>query len=1187
MIEKLMAKTGNAIQYMRTVNNISKDEKNTCNRKNIGRKLLALLLIFFITISPMGNLRRYVLAVQEEIPDGYTEIRTIQELQNINNNPAGSYILMNDIDLAGYNWYPLAEFSGVFDGNGHKIKNMTIKGNADDYNCNGYGLFSAISGGSVQYLGMVDVDIELEDGTDYLVGSVGGLAGTVGRNKNGGFNAYIRESYVTGNISCESGECGGIIGSVPNIYQLYLAILDSYTCCDIRVNGKNGVAGGLVGYIQFGEKGYQTIERSYAAGQCAADRTGGICYTTAYDKITIENCYYHDGKNYDQLKGTSLTEEQMKRQDTYENYVFYETWIMGRDTDYLYPMLRNNMQESGRRKISEASFTPKEEYPFYVYRGAPIQPAQPSAVSWSTQKEQLIENYEEVFHTQTWLNGEKSTVYGGKKLVYTAKWNDGESLIENVDYVIDYGKNNAEGMAEVVIRGILNYRGEIAFPFQIRKCEISTVTVKMNYNDNGEKLVIDYQDGKPVMWKLYNDKEQYITQLEEEYATYIYDGVPVCPSVTVEWEGEQLINGVDYTVDYQDNDDKGTATLTIRGGEFSKGGEISIPFNIIKRDNLIKVKYGENRRINVCSEELRTTLGASDIEGAMTYISDTPEVKVNNNGKVTITPGYSGSAVITMTAPETKLYNETIKKVNIIMTSAGDGEKNYRVTLCSRSNRKITVHRYAEGGNIQASDTGYNGRGWYYVNNNNSVQEWDFSNSVLTEDIVLAEKWSSESRKSDMKDKDGARILLVGESYEQYYQKGSNLYGNFKRANWQPLNNGSGILKYGAPMNGWSDSTSCGVTGLKPGIASLQVTVETNSISGGTELIAADTQTFSYRVVSKLKSFFIDSQLNLEFGQITSLNLSINPQESYVEEAAGLTYSSSNNKVAVVYEDGSIYAVGEGTAVITVAADSRYSDADKKTCVVTVNSKTEDIKDDKDTDDSQNDEDENDQNKDRILVGDVNGDGAIDIKDSVLLKRYLAGWNEDINLSTADVDGSAEVNIRDCVLLNRYLAGWDVVLMPVQDDPVEKEGWKKCSGTGYYLYADEKQWICHENLTSGQVWLSAVGSTGDLYVETIDSDDEELELEIVNLDNCKDKYTELAWEGFDIISSEKMNMNGVEGYYSVFGQDGAKRWSEWLTLMEHKIYVFSFSTFNDEDFEKLESDVIEVLHTIQFTGASE
>ncbi|MDE7433439.1 MAG: leucine-rich repeat protein, partial [Lachnospiraceae bacterium] len=59
-----------------------------------------------------------------------------------------------------------------------------------------------------------------------------------------------------------------------------------------------------------------------------------------------------------------------------------------------------------------------------------------------------------------------------------------------------------------------------------------------------------------------------------------------------------------------------------------------------------------------------------------------------------------------------------------------------------------------------------------------------------------------------------------------------------------------------------------------------------------------------------------------------------------------------------------------------------------------------------------------------VILGDVNRDGEVDIKDSALIKRYLAGWEVDIDLEPADMDDDKDVTIKDSALVKRQLAGW-------------------------------------------------------------------------------------------------------------------------------------------------------------------
>ena len=64
-----------------------------------------------------------------------------------------------------------------------------------------------------------------------------------------------------------------------------------------------------------------------------------------------------------------------------------------------------------------------------------------------------------------------------------------------------------------------------------------------------------------------------------------------------------------------------------------------------------------------------------------------------------------------------------------------------------------------------------------------------------------------------------------------------------------------------------------------------------------------------------------------------------------------------------------------------------------------------------------------------VIYGDINGDGEVNTKDAVLLKKYLAGYEAlTFDRVAADVNGDGEVNSKDAVRLLRHLAGYQVIL---------------------------------------------------------------------------------------------------------------------------------------------------------------
>ena len=62
------------------------------------------------------------------------------------------------------------------------------------------------------------------------------------------------------------------------------------------------------------------------------------------------------------------------------------------------------------------------------------------------------------------------------------------------------------------------------------------------------------------------------------------------------------------------------------------------------------------------------------------------------------------------------------------------------------------------------------------------------------------------------------------------------------------------------------------------------------------------------------------------------------------------------------------------------------------------------------------------------IVGDVDGNGTVNILDLVRLRQYLADWDVTIQPVGADCDGNGKIDILDLVRLRQYLANWDVTL---------------------------------------------------------------------------------------------------------------------------------------------------------------
>ena len=188
------------------------------------------------------------LTEEEAIAQGYTIIKTAEELQNI--GLSGKYILMNDIDLAGIEWQTIGAgsntFNGELNGNGYVIKNLSIN-RAND---NNQGLFGVAGSSSIiKNVGLENVNVT---GKTLVGGIVGTTSGDIINcyaegNISGYSHMGLLAGQSNGNItdSCAFGEASGAL-YIGGLVGWGGDITSSYTFCDVK--GSNKYVGGLAGF---------------------------------------------------------------------------------------------------------------------------------------------------------------------------------------------------------------------------------------------------------------------------------------------------------------------------------------------------------------------------------------------------------------------------------------------------------------------------------------------------------------------------------------------------------------------------------------------------------------------------------------------------------------------------------------------------------------------------------------------------------------------------------------------------------------------------------------------------------------------------------------------------------------------------------------------------------------------------
>ena len=211
-------------------------------------------------ISTAGELRWFAGLVNGTLTDGTAK------------NTAACAVLTTNIDLSGAAWTPIGNLSanisniytGIFDGAGHTISNLTVDNSSADYQ----GFVGYLGeGGAIQNL-TLDENCSVT-GASYVGGVCGSsTSGTITNCGNGG--------AVTSSIAYVGGVCGNNYknSTIKNCYNTG-TVSSSYDC-----------VGGICGLNR------GTIESCYNTGSVSGNRIlGGVCGIN-YKNSTITKCYW-------------------------------------------------------------------------------------------------------------------------------------------------------------------------------------------------------------------------------------------------------------------------------------------------------------------------------------------------------------------------------------------------------------------------------------------------------------------------------------------------------------------------------------------------------------------------------------------------------------------------------------------------------------------------------------------------------------------------------------------------------------------------------------------------------------------------------------------------------------------------------------------------------------------------------
>lgn len=225
------------------------------------------------------------------------EIKTIDDLKNINTYEYKYYQLANDLDFTGIEWEPLQYIYGIFDGNGHSIKNMKIAKQYTDTNVH-VGLFTYFEGvicnltlSELTYM----IDYIVTDQNYYSI-YIGGFASYINNHVNF-YNCHIdNNSSISFNYTSNSNNYND---------SYYLGSFAGVGNCDIY-NSSNSANISLNRHILYfgvfvGDNG--NTYNSYNTGNITFENysTNELRFIGGWNNNEIVNCYNTGAinKNYD------------------------------------------------------------------------------------------------------------------------------------------------------------------------------------------------------------------------------------------------------------------------------------------------------------------------------------------------------------------------------------------------------------------------------------------------------------------------------------------------------------------------------------------------------------------------------------------------------------------------------------------------------------------------------------------------------------------------------------------------------------------------------------------------------------------------------------------------------------------------------------------------------------------------
>ena len=262
---------------------------------------------------------------------------------------------------------------------------------------------------------------------------------------------------------------------------------------------------------------------------------------------------------------------------------------------------------------------------------------------------------------------EQNQVYSGSAITpkVTVADKDGKVLEENIDYTVTYSDNVDSGAAMIAVEGRGNYCGTRYLSFTIQEISAPKDT-------EVAETEVQVEATEDIFLANFNYIIPTVTLSQNSYA---YDGSAKTPSVNVRVKGEQLQEGIDFEIGYENNVDPGQATVIVKGINRCSG-IYRVSFTINRQ-----VQQENEKNSGSVSEPLQSSTAVSAAAAAKADSSSS--VAVSTKNVVTVT--YSKADTDSQTSVAKK--SSTVKKVKKITV------KQPKIQKIKRTKKKqITVY---------------------------------------------------------------------------------------------------------------------------------------------------------------------------------------------------------------------------------------------------------------------------------------------------------------------------------------------------------------------------------------------------------------------------------------------------------------------------------------------------------------